>query len=253
MELGLPKRLFPILLTIALVSAAGGWADEHPSLDDRLDILFVGNSLTYANDLPRLVETILQHGQQEVGRIEMRAHANWGLQDHWSSRKTHKHLATHKWDFVVLQQGPSATEGRPSLLRYSARFADKIRQNGGQPALYMVWPSASRSSDFDGVIDSYRSAAEQVDGILFPAGEAWQLAWNQDPDLPLYGPDRFHPSGLGTLLAALVISDQLAKGILDEPGLRSALIEMGAPANRLQIMVEAAQEANARFRRGTRP
>ena len=253
MGFGLLKPIIRLLLATALFGTSGGWANENPSLDDRLDILFVGNSLTYANDLPRLVETILQHGQQEVGRIEMRAHANWGLQDHWSSHKTHKHLDAHNWDLVVLQQGPSATEGRPSLLRYSARFADKIRSNGGQTALYMVWPSASRSFDFAGVIDSYRSAAEQVDGTLFPAGEAWQLAWNQDRNLPLYDPDRFHPSSLGTLLVAFVISDQLAPGILEDPGLRSALVEMGAPEDRLQIMVEAAAEANARARRGTRP
>jgi hypothetical protein len=44
-----------------------------------------------------------------------------------------------------------------------------------------------------------------VDGRCFPAGEAWRAAWAEDPALPLYGPDGFHPSPLGTYLAALVV------------------------------------------------
>ena len=54
-----------------------------------------------------------------------------------------------------MQQGPSATEGRPSLLEYAEFFADEIRAVGAEPALYMVWPSQARSFDFEGVSDSY--------------------------------------------------------------------------------------------------
>jgi len=38
-----------------------------------------------------------------------------------------------------------------------------------------------------------------------PAGEAWRAAWRRDSTLALYGPDAFHPSILGTYVAALVI------------------------------------------------
>ncbi|HVX88834.1 MAG TPA: hypothetical protein VG940_07910, partial [Gemmatimonadales bacterium] len=33
----------------------------------------------------------------------------------------------------------------------------------------------------------------------------WINAWAKDPDLALYGPDNFHPSPLGTYLAALAV------------------------------------------------
>ena len=42
-------------------------------------------------------------------------------------------------------------------------------------------------------------------GLLLPAGDAWRAAWAADARLPLYGPDGFHPSPMGTYLAALVI------------------------------------------------
>jgi hypothetical protein len=73
----------------------------------------------------------------------------------------------------------------------------------------MVWPSSSRRKDFDGVSESYTRAAALIDGVLFPMGEAWRAAWRRDPTLALFGPDGFHPSRLGSSLAALVIFNQL--------------------------------------------
>jgi hypothetical protein len=73
-----------------------------------------------------------------------------------------------------------------------------------------VWPDQSRFFDFDGVSDSYETAAQSVGGLLFPAGEAWRLAWARDASLALYGPDGFHPSLLGSYLVALVMYEQLA-------------------------------------------
>ena len=46
-------------------------------------------------------------------------------------------------------------------------------------------------------------------GLLLPAGDAWRAAWAVDPGLPLYGPDGFHPSPMGTYLSALVIYEQI--------------------------------------------
>ena len=45
--------------------------------------------------------------------------------------------------------------------------------------------------------------------MLFPVGLAWKRAWEREPSLPLYGGDQFHPSMLGTYLAALVIYAEL--------------------------------------------
>ena len=44
---------------------------------------------------------------------------------------------------------------------------------------------------------------------LIPAGDAWRAAWGADSGLQLYGPDGFHPSPIGTYLAALVAYEQI--------------------------------------------
>jgi hypothetical protein len=222
--------------------------------DGRLDVLFIGNSLTYQNDLPGILKTLLLLGGRPEPHIESLATPNAGLEDHWVLDETHRAIAGRAWDVVILQQGPSATEGRPSLLEYSALFANEIRQAGGEPALYMVWPESDRPFDFDGVSESYRMAADEVDGLLFPVGEAWRAAWARDPSIQLYGPDGFHPSPAATYLAALVMFQGLTN--ISPGGLPAAIqsqdsaIRIDLPADEAVVLQAAAAEANAKFGRG---
>jgi hypothetical protein len=80
------------------------------------------------------------------------------------------------------------------------------RAHGARPALLTVWPEGYRAHALGAVIRSYANAATAAGAELYPAGLAWKLAWKRTPSLPLYGPDRFHPSPLGTYLAALVVT-----------------------------------------------
>jgi hypothetical protein len=137
---------------------------------------------------------------------EMIAAGNASLEDHLAQGDAARAIARGGWHVIVLQQGPSALpESRANLLASTRRFAKLARAAGSRPALYGVWPAESRRFDLDASIESYRLAAAEVDGLSLPAGLAWKLAWAKDRSLPLYGPDRFHPSRLGTYLAALVV------------------------------------------------
>lgn len=213
MRLSLHPRRLSLALIVTVTATCAGDMTEPPSAtppaEQALSILFVGNSLTYTNDLPAMVAALLEDGGH--GPVEVRASAfpNYGLEDHWRTPATREAIDLGGWDYVVLQQGPSATEGRPSLLEFTGLFDAEIRAVGAETGVYMVWPSTARSFDFDGVSDSYATAAAQVGGVLFPAGEAWRTAWESDPDLALYGPDGFHPSTLGSFLAALTIYQRI--------------------------------------------
>ena len=215
-------------------------------------ILFIGNSLTYTNDLPGMLAAMIDSAGAEPVFIQSSAFPNFGLEDHWNTGAPEL-IAARPWDVVVLQQGPSATEGRPSLLEFSRRFNDEVVKGGGRTALYMVWPAADRAFDFDGVSDSYRMAAEQFGGLLFPAGEAWRAGWTVDPDLALYGPDGFHPSLLGTYVAALVIFQQMT-GLTPSEAPRTLTtaidrIPVTIPGSTADVLQMAAATANDAFGR----
>ena len=243
----LRAAVVPLLLAL---SSCGSETMTEPD-PEGLRVLFIGNSLTSTNDLPGMLGWMLTQTDVAVGRIETVAFPNVGLEDHWGLSTTRGRITEGDFDVVVLQQGPSATEGRPSLLEYSQLFANEIVAAGGRPALYMVWPSRARFFDFDGVSDSYQTAAAQVGGVLFPAGEAWRAAWAQDPDLELYGPDGFHPSEMGTYLAALVMFAQLAA---TDPRILPAVIPtssglVGITDEVAALLHQAAVDANAAFAR----
>jgi len=205
---------------LAAVLSACGSAASAPSMPAvpgapalGLSILFVGNSLTEANGLPATVEALGRAAGVELRCVAV-TRGGFSLEDHWNEGEARRAIARGGWSHVVLQQGPSALpESRVLLDEYARRFDVEIRRAGARPALFAVWPSADRSFDFDGVSRSYTEAATLVDGLLFPAGDAWRAAWRRDPGLALYGPDQFHPSGLGSALAALVIFNRLTDRI----------------------------------------
>lgn len=199
-------------------------------------ILFIGNSLTYANDLPAMVCAMARAaGKRAV--CESIAKPDYGLEEHWNEKSAQREIA-RGWDVVVLQQGPSALpESRALLIRYVKRFDEEIRRAGGRTALYMVWPSLARRGDFPGVSRSYTAAAAAVKGLLLPVGDAWRAAWKADSKLALYGPDGFHPSPAGSYLAALVAYQQ----IFGEPA-PSGAVQPDAQAS-ASVLRQAAHDA----------
>jgi len=199
-----------LLISWAVCGANSGptASNEVPS-DPPTQILLIGNSLTFFNDMPEILLGLLNSVPDTEFLVEAVTIPASGLEDHWTNRTALRRIAEGGWDIVVLQQGPSATEGRPSLLEYSQLFSEKIRAVGATPAMYMVWPSVQRSFDADGVSDSYTTAAKLIGGGLLPAGDAFRVAQGMDPSIELYGGDGFHPSVEGSYLAALVMFVQM--------------------------------------------
>jgi hypothetical protein len=164
---------------------------------------------------------------------------NFSLEDHWNQGPARATVAKGGWSVIVLQQGPSALPESRALLRdYAKRFAADAAHVGARTALYMVWPSKARERDFDAVSRSYALAAQDVGGTVLPAGDAWREAWRRDPSLALYADDGFHPSVMGSYLAALTIWRGLsAESLIGLPG------PPGVPADLLKLLQEAADQA----------
>lgn len=172
---------------------------------ESINILFAGNSLTYSNDLPALIAELGEMDQVTV-KHKMIAPGGYSLEDHWNTGVVQKEMSAVHYDLVVGQQGPSALpESQVLLKQYAEKYSQECARVKSAWALYMVWPSEQRSFDLDNVIYSYTQAAKSTSALLFPVGLAWKMTWEEDPGFPLYGPDRFHPSVHGSLLAALTI------------------------------------------------
>jgi len=202
-------RLFAIVPALVTFLIHGGAPIERPQ-NGAIRLLFIGNSLTAANDLPGMLETLSRTAGGPRLDCESVAFPNYSLEDHWNRGDAAKAIARGGWHTVILQQGPSALPESQVLLReYARKFDATIRRAGAKTALYMVWPFSTRRADFDGVKASYLAAARDVGGSFLPVGEAWRAVWRRDAAISLYGSDGFHPTPEATYLAALVIYQRL--------------------------------------------
>ena len=204
-------------------------------------MLFIGNSLTQANDLPAMV---LAMATAEGLNWDVQAQLLGGasLEDHWSNGAAQARIQSEHWDAVVMQQGPSSLpESRANLRQWVARFDALVRAAGGRSALYMVWPERERLAWFDRVRDSYALAARDVSGWFLPAGESWRVAWRSDALLALYGGDGFHPTVAGSYGAALTIFAGLSGR--SPIGLPAPATVDPTTAERLQRAAQAALES----------
>lgn len=174
-----------------------------------IHILFVGNSLTYANDLPTLVKLEAKSEGLKV-KTKQLAFPNYALVDHWKDGELQKLIQSEKFDYVVVQQGPSSQdEGKRMLLESGKLISRLCEQSGSKLAFYMVWPSRHYYHTFDGVIYNYNLAARSTDAILCPVGKVWKDHFDETGEFSFYGPDGFHPSLKGSQVAAEIIVKSL--------------------------------------------
>lgn len=206
------RAIVVALALAALLPAGTAIARLHDAVDAAtstpLRVLFIGNSLTYINDLPQRVrELAAQRGQ--VLQVGMLARANYSLEEHLLDPAFESALAPG-WDVVVLQQGPSSTApNRLHLAHHARELVARAGDRAGRFALFAPWPMHTHRSSSQAALDSYRNAADTIGGCVLPVVSAWTLAGASR----LYDPDGLHANADGTLLAALVI----VRGLLGPP------------------------------------
>lgn len=209
------------LLALAQPAAAEG---------RKISILFIGNSYTYANDMPRMVASVAAGDPGNSLAFEVQAATIGGktLQVLWSDREIRKTFASRKWDYVVLQEQsewalyPAQVEATAASV---AAWSQAIRQAGGKPLIYVTWarqPGSFWYTDrqysalhdpkyMQRQLDLHSAElAAQSGAVLVPVGDAFAAALKAEPEMPLYAEDSSHPSLLGSYLAALVFYEILS-------------------------------------------
>jgi len=174
-------------------------------------VLFIGNSLTYTNDLPGTVSDLASRAGDTI-RVQSVALPNFAVIDHALGMSNAVDvIKAQSWELVVLQQGPTTTGLNRDTLIIATKLLDPVvKASGGRTAQLMTWPASSQISLFPQVRASSQAAAQSVSGGVFiAAGDAWRIALEEDPSLPLYGSDGYHPAYLGTYLTALVIYEEV--------------------------------------------
>lgn len=213
-------------------------------------VLFIGNSLTYTNNLPRTVADLASASGDTIRVLEV-ALPNFAVIDHaLGMSNAVSVIQSQSWDYVVLQQGPTTTLiNRDTLIIASKLLDPYVKAAGGKIAQLMAWPHMSQPHLFDAVRASSSAAANAVGGVLIPAGQAWREALLLDPTVQLYGGDGYHPGPLGTYLAALVTYERVTgKDARLLPGTAVvAGVTMTVPEATVRFLQSVAHETAAKY------
>ena len=172
-------------------------------------ILFVGNSLTYSNDLPKILEEVSENFGKTITTKSL-CFPNYAIIDHLNEGKLHNILSSEKFDYLVVQQGPSSqSEGKKMLIEDGRKLKKLCDKYNIKMVYFMVWTSKEWYHIIDLVIENHEVAAKKNNAMLFPVAQVWKK-YNTHKNIDsLYSFDGFHPSKTGSFLSALVMFHKL--------------------------------------------
>jgi hypothetical protein len=194
------RVLLGAMLVLFLVGAPAATQNQSP-----LRILFIGNSYTQANDLPKMIAELAKAGGQRPLSHARETPGGWTFKKHFEGGKAVPKMASEKWDIVVLQDnsyGPIKL--KEEMYEYGPKLDAEIKKHKARTIFYMTWARQNISTMQAPLAKAYQELAHKLNAEVAPVGLAWQAALKTDPAPMLHVADKSHPSKTGTYLTACV-------------------------------------------------
>lgn len=207
---------------------------------DTINVLFIGNSITYFNNMPQTFEAIA-NSKDDFTNVTMYAPGGTGFLNHVNDPNVYNHFRQGNWDYVILQPGsnesPGYSEPINSTLTRARKLQDSILDyNPCAKILYYeisygVWGNtAADLMTYNNTMDLIRANLEYlVDSTeLFfaPAGETMRAAWNSNQAVMLWGGNGdIHPNTLGSYMIACTFYSS----IFQKPSFGSNIVNSLSP------------------------
>lgn len=212
-------------IALMILSSVHSFSQEHK----KLNVLFLGNSYTYVNNLPQLVKDIaLANGDTLV--FDSNCPGGHTLQNHFMNATSVLKINSQAWDHVILQaqsQEPSfdPSQVETETLPFAIKLDSIIKHNNSctETVFYETWGrkfgDASNCASYppictylgmqDRLESSYKLFSDSTHATMSPAGEAFRKSIALNPSLELYNADQSHPSIEGSYLTACVFYEVL--------------------------------------------
>lgn len=206
------KIVFGLIVYFVLVTAQG----------QTKRVLFLGNSYTSVNNLPKMVSDIASSvGDSLI--FDSNAPGGYYLGDHFVSSVSVNKIKSSNWDYVVLQDQSQSHASQPGFYTFS-KASHKLDSIIGefnlcaQTLFYITWgrkngapywdsntntPGTWTYYQMDSAIQlNYMLEADSLRALASPVGAVWRYIKRNYPAIELFDADGSHPSQAGTYAAA---------------------------------------------------
>ena len=183
-----------------------------------IKVLFIGNSITYYNDMPVIFKKMAAaSGKDVIVNAWVRGGVILGY--FAQNAKAAQIINQKKWDYVILQDGDYHIiypGDHPRLASAVNFLKDLILKNNPDTKILFHLLHALKDGlthdnvhyDYDAftkkIIDGTEAFTRLVDLQIAPVGMAWNEMVLNQPGIALYDPDKMHPAYAGSYLIACV-------------------------------------------------
>lgn len=195
----------------------------------QLQVLFVGNSLTFYSDLPQKFREFCREAKKDVF-VDQLTLPGVALSMIVELDTFEIVVKRNMWDVVILQSGLNTAfvDGRPIEIEALEKGKKVIfSQNPDALIIYpFTWgPRDGMTTQADGVMDFFdvtdqmyigtKKIAEAAEVTIAPLGMAWYEVLLDDNSIDLHHPDGGHPSNTGQYLNTCVYFNVIFQEKLD--------------------------------------
>ncbi len=190
------------------------------------NILFIGNSFTYYNDMPAMVAELASRAGVDLCTVPV-TKGGWHLEryadpENEMGKELRRVYPEKTWTYVVLQDHSLQPAVHPEITLTAVRDLISRVLTGSESLLfYQTWAYregseklANSGLDYatmrDRLHSTYEQAAQMTGGTRVPVGDAFSLCRDTHPEIELYQEDAFHPSLAGSYLAACLFCHAIA-------------------------------------------
>ncbi len=241
-----------LLLALALISFNLGVIAQTST--KTLTCLFLGNSYTYVNDLPLLIDSLAKANGDDLV-YDQNTPGGHTFNNHFNNATSLAKINLQAWQYVVLQAQSQEPSFSPSQVNtqttpFAIKLDSAIHHNNAcsQTVFYETWgrkfgdasncasypPVCTYTGMQDRLRASYKLFADTTKSIVSPVGEAFRASITQSPSVNLYSGDNSHPSLEGSYLAACVFYEVLFKKSVINNSFKAGL--SNNVASHLQLM-----------------
>ena len=217
-------------------------------MEMRTSTLFLGNSFVYFNDLPNVLQDMFEDSSTSTFDHDQVTPGGQSLIGHAKDENVKNAFDKRSTTFVVLQDNSQVPGGYDKDILKNTHdvlesyFIPRIQKNNSVPILFQTWahlrgsvysqskkeyPSYEimQTKTSNGYVE-YANILKKIcpEVLVAPVGEAFRRVFELDPKglfCELFSPDTYHPSRLGTLLAALVFFGTMTGTLFSPTSIKS--------------------------------